>query len=656
MRPFDTVLVTVRSEMSEIEPSNSEPLANKSPQRSFPVIDEHSVLGLPWVFAKALSGAIRELELRHAGRTLLLSLAVGSTVGLIACGFFWALHLCESLLLHGLTGYVPLLPGGEAPLPLSNQPHRFVPWALVVIPAVGGLVTGLVGHFLAPEVFGGGGNSYVEAFHLGGVLRRRVLGLKIFASLATLGTGGSGGREGPTMLIGASVGSLISRALRVPDKDRRLLLVAGTAGGLAAMFGTPLGAGLLATEVLYRDDFESDALIPAILSSVTSYSIFRAIMPGEGHLFSCARGYAFSPQRLWLYVLLALVIALAGRLFIFVLKQFKQLFRRLMLPRWATPALGGLLLGALAVAWILGINPSLGLQGKGIGILGSGYGAAQAAIIAPDFMPTGWRAAGLLLGLALVKMVATALTLESGGSAGDFGPSIAIGGLLGGAFGYGAQMLMPSIADPGAYALVGMGAFYGGIAHAPLAALVMVCEMAGSYDLLVPLMLTVGLVYLALRPVSLYSAQRVSRASGEGASLLRGKRVSEIFTPNSGLRTLTPTASIDGIKHELASGEQLVYPVLDGNGKVLGVVSEDIRSAVRTGFDFGGVVIAADVMMPNICVLQEDDLEIALAKMVGNRLHALPVVDGNNELLGLLLEQDITRAYCELQNVPKQAL
>ena len=139
-------------------------------------------------------------------------------------------------------------------------------------------------------------------------------------------------------------------------------------------------------------------------------------------------------------------------------------------------------------------------------------------------MPTRWHAVGLLFGLALVKMFATALTLESGGSAGDLQSSIAIGGLLGGAFGYAAQILMPSIADPGAFALVGMGAFYGGIAHAPLAALVMVCEMAGSYDLLVPLMLTVGLAYLALRPVSLYSAQRLSRSSGEGVSMLRGSR------------------------------------------------------------------------------------------------------------------------------------
>jgi CIC family chloride channel protein len=157
-----------------------------------------------------------------------------------------------------------------------------------------------------------------------------------------------------------------------------------------------------------------------------------------------------------------LFIAIAGRLFVQILKNTGNALRRLNLPRWASPAVGGLLLGLLAYAWISIVNPHLGLEGRGIGILGSGYGAAQAAVIEPTWMLRRWPAVGLLLGLAIVKMIATALTLESGGSGGDFGPSIAIGGLLGGALGHVAQILMPSIHDPGAFALVGMGAFFGG--------------------------------------------------------------------------------------------------------------------------------------------------------------------------------------------------
>lgn len=605
--------------------------------------------------ARALSASIRDLELRSVGRTLLLSLAVGTAVGLIACGFFWGLHWCEFAVLHSLTGYVPLLPGGEKRLYGPVLVSRLVPWALVIVPAMGGLVTGFIGQYVAPEVLGGGGNWYIEAFHGGGVLRRRVVATKILASLATLGSGGSGGREGPTMLIGAAVGSLISRWLRVPEKDRRVLLVAGTAGGLAAMFGTPLGAGLLATEVLYRDDFESDALIPSILSSVTAFSIFRLIFPSEGHLFSCASNYEFDPTRLWLYALLALFIAVAGHLFVRVLRVTRRVFRGLNLPRWARPAVGGLLLGMLALAWISVVNPHLGLEGRGIGILGSGYGAAQAAVLEPAWMPRHGYAVGLLLGLALVKMVATALTLESGGSGGDFGPSIAIGGLLGGAFGHAAQIMMPSIHDPGAFALVGMGAFYGGIAHAPLATLVMVCEMAGSYDLLVPLMATVGLAYLALRPATLYGAQRVSRASGEPASLLRTKLVREVHSRQPGLRTISSTASMSAVARELASSDQPAYPVVNTDGAVLGVIPDRLSAALGEENGFAEVVIAADFMLPDVMTTERDNLEVALTRMVQNQLHALPVVDENGKLLGLLFEHDITRAYCDLQRTPNAA-
>src|SRR5262249_32658840 len=149
------------------------------------------------------------------------------------------------------------------------------------------LLAGVISHFVAPETRGGGGDAFIAAFHLHkGSIRKRVAPVKFIASVLTLGSGGSGGREGPTMQIGAAVGSLVARALKLTVRERRLLLVAGTAGGMAAIFRTPLGAALLAVEALYRDDFEADALIPAILASVTSYSIFVTVFPETGHLFA----------------------------------------------------------------------------------------------------------------------------------------------------------------------------------------------------------------------------------------------------------------------------------------------------------------------------------------------------------------------------------
>src|SRR5207344_3392364 len=177
-------------------------------------------------------------------------------------------------------------------------------------------------------------------------------------------------------------------------------------------------------------------------------------------------------------------------------------------PEWVRPAIGGLALGVFVVIVIELVGTSIGRADKGLGVLGGGYGAAQVAISGAPWVSVGWGGVELLLLLAAAKIVASAFTIGSGGSAGDFAPSLAIGGLLGGAFGLAARILLddPSI-EPGAFALVGMGTFYGGIANTPLAALVLVCELAGSYELLVPLMLAEGIAFVALRKVSLYPAQ-----------------------------------------------------------------------------------------------------------------------------------------------------
>lgn len=617
--------------------------------RSLPPIfsrpDERLVRELPLTVLRSLAAPLRDLELRHAGRTLLLGLAVGTAVGLVACVFVYGLGLTERIFLQGLAGYAPLQARGEQALIGGGPAGPLVPWLLVAVPAAGGLVTGLLGHFLAPEVLGGGGNAYVEAFHHGGTLRRRVMALKLAATLGTLGTGGSGGREGPTMLIGASVGNLVGRALRLSDRDRRLLLVAGTAGGLSAVFGTPLGAGLLATEVLYRDDFESDALVPAILSSVTAFSVFRLVFPSDVPVFGVADAYPFDPRRLWLFVPLALFISLGGFLFHAQLRVVRGLFRRSRLPRWLGPAVGGLALGLLALFWITVVNPSLGRVHQGIGILGSGYGAAQAAILRPDWMPGGWNAVLLLGGLAVVKMLATALTLESGGSAGDFGPSIAIGGLLGGAFGCAVQLVLPDAPDPGAFALVGMGTFYGGLAHTPVAAVVMISEMAGSYDLLVPLMLSVGLGYLLSRRVCLYPAQRESRAADGEISLLDTLVARDLVAEPHALVVVAAGAPPAEIAAGLERSADDAVVVVDAAGRLHGVIERRTLDESMLDPALAFVVVAADLAVPVRGVKATDPLSVVLGGMLESSTHVLPVVDGSGRAEWLITERDATSAY-----------
>jgi CIC family chloride channel protein len=373
-------------------------------------------------------------------------------------------------------------------------------------------------------------------------------------------------------------------------------MVAGVAAGISAVFRTPLGAALLAVEVLYRDDFESDALIPAVLASVTAYSVVIAIF-GESTLFARAGHYPFIIKHLWLYGLLALLVTLAANVFLTSLRSVQRVSERLPLPGWAKPALGGGALGLFCVPIILFVGWRIGQPGQGVGLLGGGYGAVQLAITGATWMPGGWTGVGLLLFLCFSKIIASSLTIGTGGSAGDFAPSLVIGGLFGGAFGRAAQMLTgdPRI-DPGAFALVAMGTFYGGVAHAPLSSLVLVCELAGSYDLLVPLMLAEGIAFVALRKKSLYHAQVPTRRESPvhhtpSLDLLETARVAQVMRPcsMSGIPVLPP--------------EQRVSP--------------------------------------------EDDLRSATETLLKHKLREIPVIDGQGQVVGLLDEADVSRYYLQ---------
>lgn len=452
------------------------------------------------------------------------------------------------------------------------------------------------------------------------------------------------------MQVGASIGALVGRVIKVSVRERRLLAVSGTAAALSAIFGTPLGAALFATEVLYRDDFEADALVPAILASVTSHTVFVVILPSSATLFAHAPSYPFEPKYLPLYAVLAVVVSGFARLFVVALRSGKRLFTRLPLPIWVRPGIGGAALGLVAVAWISLVNPHLNLTGKGIGILGSGYGAAQGSITNGSWIPGGWSGVLLLFALALTKILATSLTLGSGGSAGDFGPSLAIGGLVGGAFGRAAQILVSPSIDPGAFALVGMGTFYGGIAHTPVSALVMVCEMAGTYDLLPSLMLSSGLAFILLRNVNLYANQPRSRfespahAGEESLDMLRRLKVRDVFRAGK-VMVLTATAPLGEVVSTVmaAPSWQDSFPVLDGNGNLCGVVSGDVLRSV-TKEDQGSLIIAADVMASPAHVTPDDDLHTALVRLLDSGLRELPVVDGGR-VEGVLDEAHVTRAY-----------
>jgi CIC family chloride channel protein len=593
------------------------------------------------------------VEFQLLGRMLLHSALVGAAAGLLGSLFFAGVEAVQRVCLEGWTGYLPLRAGGERILGEMAAAPPFHPWLLLLLPAAGALLAGVLSARLAPETRGGGTDAIIDAFHLhDGVVRKRVAWVKLLVSALTLGSGGSGGREGPTMQMGGAIGSLVGQMLRVTARERRILLVAGTAAGMAAVFRTPLGAALLAVEILHRDDFEADALVPSVLASVVSYSVFIAFF-GESTLFVHAPSYPFHPEHLPLYAILAVCVAVLASAFLGTLRWVQGTTKRLRVPEWCKPGLGGLALGIFAVPIVVVIGPHLGQPGQGLGILGGGYGAAQLAITGASWFPMGWRGAELLAVLALVKIVATCLTVGSGGSAGDFGPSLVVGGIFGGAFGRAAQLILhdPNI-DPGAFALVGMGTFYGGLAHVPIASLVMVCELAGSYDLLVPLMLAEGIAFIALRDRSLYTAQvptkRESPAHRDELiyDVLAGIHVADVLVrdrPYASFESRTPARVV--VQKAAASAWQDVFPVLDVEGRVVGMVLSDVLRTMAANPDLGELAIAHDLMIPPVSVLEVDDLQRALRVILEEGLREILVCDETGRIVGFLDESDITRVY-----------
>jgi CIC family chloride channel protein len=348
---------------------------------------------------------------------------------------------------------------------------------------------------LAPEAEGHGTDAVIKAFHhLKGRIRRRVPLVKALASAITIGSGGSAGREGPIAQIGAGFGSALAGFLNLKDDERRVMMLAGVAGGIGSIFRAPLGAALFSAEVLYSEpDFEYLALLPGLISAITGYCIYCSYA-GWGLLFDVPPIEFHQPRQLPLYALLGIVCGLVGIVYPKVFYGTRdRIFRPLPIPPWTKPAIGALLLGGIALFF-----PAA---------LGMGYGYIQQAI-------RGSFGIRFLLLLAAAKVVATSLTISSGGSGGVFGPSLVIGGALGAAYGRAVAEFFPAMApDPVACTMVGMVGFFAGVAKVPFASVIMVMEMTGSYGLLVPSLLVAAIAYLFM-PVSirLYENQLPSRS------------------------------------------------------------------------------------------------------------------------------------------------
>jgi len=417
------------------------------------------------------------------GKWFVLSIVIGVVSGLGAIVFQFLSQLVMWLALGHAAGYWPAETAGEfARFP--ERANEFSPWILLAVLGAGGLASGLIVYTFAPEAEGHGTDAAIEAFHhRRGFIRWRVPIVKTLASAITIGTGGSGGREGPIAQIGAGFGSFLGTKLKLTARDRRIMLAAGMGAGVGAIFRAPLAGALFAGEILYRDaDIESDVVIPAAISSIVAYSVYCLSLPAGQQftpLFGNRLGYGLnSPVELILYGLMAVVLVGVGIVYIKTFYATHALFNRMRIPKALRPAIGAVATGLLALAlWRF-----FGRDEHALAVLSTGYGSLQDA-----FSPGADIGLSILLAVAFVKILTTSLTIGSGGSGGVFGPSMVIGGCLGAAIGRVFHSLWPEVArNPEAYAIVGMADFFAVCAHAPLSKTIMVSDMTGDYTLLVP--------------------------------------------------------------------------------------------------------------------------------------------------------------------------
>jgi CIC family chloride channel protein len=561
------------------------------------------------------------------GRLLAYSAIVGVLSGLAAAGLEWALHAAV----------------GAGIGRLSVDGPRFFPkfhWMIVVLPVAGGLLSGLVG-LLGPRQ---STDDVVRAFHFGGgEMSLRHASVNAAASVGVIGCGGSVGPESPIAALGAAVGSTLSRLVNLGARERRLLLLAGCGGGVGAIFHCPLGGALFATTILYRElDIEGDALLPSLITSVVSFATFTAFW---GHGKPLLRGTDALTFGRWTelpaYALLALFCAAVAIFLYYCLRVSAGLRQRLKLPRWLTPMIGGLLVGGVALVVPQVMDARYGFIQK---MLDGTHLAAESRT---------WLTWALFASIVVgAKCVATALTVGSGNHGGLLGPTVFIGGAVGAATGALLEVVFPGLVpEPLRRALIplGMAGMLAASWREPLAAIVMVTEMTGSFGLVVPLMLVSGVAYYAGRRWGLSQEQVGSPSdspvhAGEAVVNLLDTWRAKDFVERAWPFVVSPSTTLPEMVAKMPPGSRPTFAVVEG-GRVAGVVStQDVAEAAGTAMTTS--IVAADLMDAEaVTVREEDDLYGTLEVFLREGVDVLPVVGGgDSQFVGMLTRGAIVAA------------
>lgn len=573
-------------------------------------------------------------NIAHAGKWTLYFILIGVIAGLGSIVFYYLCELGVYYFLDFMAGYRPPATAGEPRLlPPTQTP--FNRWMLLFLPALGGLISGWLVYSFAPEAAGPGTDAAIDAYHRkDGFIRGRVPIIKTIATAITITTGGSGGREGPIVQIGAGFGSFLATRLKLSNRERRIMLAAGISAGVGSIFRTPLAGALFAAEVLYRDpDLESEVIIPAGISSVVAYCVFCMVF-GWGSLFETPYFHFHNPLELGPYLVLALVLVGVS---VFYIKSFYgtiRLFQSLKLPNFIKPALGGLCTGIIGF-----FLPQT---------LSFGYGFAQMALKNELTVP-------FLLLLAVGKVLTTSFSIGSGGSGGVFGPAVVIGGATGGVVGKIFHEIMPAVvAAPGAFVVVGMAGFFTAVSNTPISTIIFVTEMTGSYHLLLPSLLVCSVSYLASRKWTICEKQVKSRLDSPAhagdffVDILQSIRVQDLMPLLKKVELIPRSMFFIDFKKYFSETTQHYFPVMDDGGKLVGIFSVNDVRAFLFSQEIEHLVVMEDIATKELIVTTpSDDLNSVLQKFTTRNIDSLPVVkdDDPGHLIGMLNRREVISFY-----------
>ncbi len=555
---------------------------------------------------------------------------VGMVSGFMAYVFAQVVHLAKKSLLYDIGGYAE-------PHIIKGATVTFwgPMWGLIAIVAAGALISGIVVYLTAPEAMGDGTDYMIHSFHTGRIKSSITTPvIKALASALVIGTGGSAGKEGPISQIGAGVAGVLSSVFRLTDREKRMFTLAGAGAGVGAIFKAPIGGAIFAAEVLYRSaELETEALTHIIVASIAAYVVY-GLFDTWSPIFTTP-SYQFSIIHVPVFALMGFFMIPFGYFYSRLLRSVHTVFTRSMIPRFLTP-----FLGAIVVGFCIAVIPA---------VSSDGYGWVQE-------MLNEHLGLKMLIVFALLKIVATSFTLGAGASGGLYAPSFAIGAALGGVYGHLLKIILPNIQiSTGAFVLVGMGSFFACVAKVPLATIIMIAELTGNYDLLVPITAASFFSFFFSGNWTIYEAQVYSKKDSQShrqdfmVDVLDSITVMGATHLPQDRITLRPDMTIEDVFRLATSTGRQSFPVMDIEGNFLGLVyMDDLRAIMHPGTrkEMHEIVMVNDLVRDDVPVLKPSDtLHKALTYFIRSGVEELPVLSDEGDFLGTISHSELIAAY-----------